>query len=273
MPISVSPSGTQMIDGNTLSRAQTAALLPDVITDAGSLLTVKGAITFDGDDGITTSTDPSVRLTKGDNVYTNFALINATSSWTVPPGVTKGMVVVIGGGGSGGGGVWQGGDTPYSNPGGAGGRGGAGSSFIPLVAGNSMPAVVGGATGTSSFFGIVAPGGTNGTPGTSSGPGASGSSGVGSGGNFLNGILTTVFPAVIDFVDANAYGVLNTFTPALQVQTFVNNNVPNGGYAGGTLYAFTDSVSAGAGGSAGSASNFTSTPAGAGRPGAVIVFY
>lgn len=276
MPISVNPSGIQMNDGNTLSRSQASGLLPNQLTDASSLLTIKAGLTFDGDTGITTSADPSFRLTKGDNVYTNFALINATSSWTVPPGVTKGLVVVIGGGGSGGSGFSVGGDTPYSNAGGAGGRGGAGSSFIPLVSGNSMPAVVGGVTGTSSFFGIVATGGTNGSAAPTfqgAGAGAPGNPGTSSTGNFLNGQVSVVYPTVIDFVDANSYGVIDTFTPSLQTHAFTNTNVPGGGYAASTLYAFTDTVSAGAGGTPGTSSPFGGSPAGAGRPGAVVVFY
>jgi len=273
MPISVNPSGIQMNDGNTLSRSQASGLLPNQLTDASSLLTIKAGLTFDGDSGIFISTDPNFRLTKGDNVYTNFALINATSSWTVPPGVTKGLVVVIGGGGSGGSGFSIGGDTPYSNAGGAGGRGGAGSSFIPLVSGNSMPAVVGGVTGTSSFFGIVATGGTNGSAAPTfqgAGAGAPGNPGTSSTGNFLNG-QSTLYSSVIDFVDANAYGVLDTVTPVLQTVTFSNS--PSNGYPGATLYNITDSVSAGAGGTPGTSSPFGGSPAGPGRPGAVVVFY
>lgn len=276
MPISVSPSGIQMNDGNTMSLSQSAGILPDQIIDSGSLITIKAGINFDGDDGITTSTDPSFRLTKGDNVYTNYTVINATSSWTVPPGVTKGMVVVIGGGGSGGFGYAQGGDTPLSRQGGAGGYGGVGASYIPLTSGNSMPAVVGAATGTSSFFGIVATGGTNGTSASSITPGVSGTPGSSSTGNFRNGSIGSgAYTATTNYVSSNAYSTLKTVTPAIQAASIINFNTTSGGYPAGTLYQITNIISAGAAGVAGGASSppAQTTSPGAGLPGAVIVFY
>lgn len=269
MPISVSPSGIQMNDGNTLSLAQSAGVLPDVIVGTGSLLTVKGNITFDGDNGITTSADPTFRLAKGDNVYTNYAVINSTSSWTVPPNVDKGLVVVIGGGGSGGFGIRTGGDTPVNRNGGSGSFGGAGASIIPLVAGNSMPAVVGSATGTSSFFGIVATGGTNGTSATPTAPGVPGTPGTASNGTISNGSVAT-FASIIDFIDNNDYPILSTVTPALQSLLYTN---PSAGYAAGTLYNITNIYSAGSAGTAGIGSPIVPTPPGAGLPGTVIIFY
>jgi hypothetical protein len=275
MPISVSPSGAQMNDGNTLSRGQTAALLPDQMVDTGSLLIIDGGISLSGDAGITSIADPSFSITRGDNVYTNYAVINATSSWTVPTGVSKGYVMVIGGGGSGGNGVSvPGSDSPGYSNGGNGGLGGIAASFIPLLAGNSMPATVGAATGTTTFFGISATGGTNGAPGTAAPAytdGAPGTPGTSSTGNLLNGNIGSIWP--IPFITANAYGVAKSVTPQMNTQGTYNSSVPGGGLPAGTLYGVGNTAKAGAGGTGGVGSIGGGTPAGAGLPGAVIIFY
>lgn len=274
MPISVSASGLQMNDGNTLSRSQSAALLPEQMIDTGSLLIIEGGINFSGDAGMTSTANPGFSLTKGDNVYTNYAVINATSSWTVPTGVTKGYVMVIGGGGNGGSGVSRpGSDSPGFSDGGTGGLGGIGVSFIPLVSGNSMPATIGAATGTTTFFGISATGGTSGTNGSdapSYTDGVPGTPGTSSTGNLLNGNIGSIWP--IPFITANAYGVVSTTTPTMNAQQSYNPNVPAGGYPGTTVYTVGNAYKAGAAGY-GYVSGISATPAGAGLPGAVVIFY
>jgi hypothetical protein len=277
MPLSInSTTGTQMLDGNTLSRSQTAGLLPDQIIDSGSLLTIKGGVTFDGDNGITTSADPTIRLVRGDNVYTRITVISATSSWTVPTDVTKGYVIVVGGGGSGGAGGRQGGDTPRTVSGGAGGLGGAAASFIPLVAANVMPATIGAATGTSTFFGISATGGTNGTNGDLNNNinGTPGISGTSTTGNIQNGNIGAVWPLVS--LDANSFGQAKDATAIMKnVNSVTNFPTTSGGYPTSTAYSIANIYRPGSGGSAGFGSQIpqTTTPPGGGLAGAVIIFY
>lgn len=277
MPISINSStGIQMNDGNTLSRAQSAGIIPDLLVEAGTLLQIKSGVSFDGDNGITTISDPSIRLVKGDNVYSKVAIINATGTWTVPTDITKGYAIVVGGGGNGGNGVSvTGGDTPGASNGGAGGLGGIAASFIPLVAANTMPATVGAATGTTTFFGISATGGTNGTPGTGA-PGFTdgppGTNGTSSTGNLLNGNISSIWP--IPFLTANAYGVAKTSTPSMQAQASYNFSVPGGGVPGATTYATGNVYKPGAAGTGGVGSTISpGTAAGSGLPGAVIIFY
>ena len=276
MPISInSTTGTQMIDGNTLSRSQTAALLPDQLIDSGSLLTIKGGVTFDGDNGITTSADPTIRLVRGDNVYTRITVISATSSWTVPTDVTKGYVIVVGGGGSGGAGAAQGGDTPGARNGGFGGLGGAASSFISLVAANVMPATIGAATGTTTFFGISATGGTNGTNGsvTLGITGTPGTPGTSTTGNIQNGNIGSVWP--IASLSANSFGQAKISTTPMLVAGVTNPATSNGGYPTSTAYTVNNLYRPGAGGAAGTGTTVpvSTTPAGGGLAGAVIIFY
>lgn len=274
MPISVSPSGAQMNDGNTLSRGQTAALLPDQMIDTGSLLIIDGGISFDGDKGILSALDPTFRVTKGDNVYTRVQVINATSSWTVPTGVTEGLVIVIGGGGPGGsGGFTGGGDQPrtyYS--GGNGGVGGAGMSYIPLTAGNSMPAVIGAASGTSTFFGISATGGTTGGSASPPTPGSAGTPGTSTTGNFANGSSSTTLSVFENFTASNVFGTIKTVPAQLATAAHLNSYASSSpaGYPAGTIYQLTNIYAAGAGGRGGDGN---ANPASAGLPGAVIIFY
>lgn len=276
MPISInSTTGTQMIDGNTLSRAQTAGIFPQQVADSGSLITLLGGITLDGDKGITIAADPSIRLVAGDNVYTRVNVISATSSWTVPPQVTKGYVIVVGGGGSGGAGAAQGGDTPGSRNGGSGGLGGAASSFIPLVAANVMPATIGAATGTTTFFGISATGGTNGTNGSV--PlgitGTPGTPGTSTTGNIQNGNIGSVWP--ITTLAATSYGEAKNATRVMQSASVTNPWTGAGGYPTSTAYTVNNVYRPGAGGAAGTGSTVpvSTTPAGGGLAGAVIIFY
>jgi hypothetical protein len=274
MPISInSTTGLQMIDGNTLSRSQSAAVLPGRIVDSGSLLTLKDGITFDGDNGVTITADPSIRFVKGDNVYTRVSVISATSSWTVPNDVTKGYVIVVGGGGSGGFGNAGGGDTPYSYNGGSGGLGGAATSFIPLVAANVMPATVGAATGTTTFYGISATGGTNGTSATTISGGTPGTSGTSTTGNIQNGNIGGVWPIIS--LAANSYAEAKAATTTMVAAASTNPSVPSGGYPTSTQYATGNIYRPGSRGAAGTAS---SPPAqtfapGGGLAGAVIIFY
>lgn len=270
MPISInSTTGIQMIDGNTLSRSQSASVLPGRILDSGSLLTLKDGITFDGDNGVTITADPSIRFVKGDNVYTRVNVISATSSWTVPTDVTKGYVIVVGGGGSGGFGLRTGGDSPVNLNGGSGSYGGAAASFIPLVAANVMPATIGAATGTTTFFGISATGGTNGTSATNfpAVNGTPGTPGTSTTGNIQNGNIGSVWPIV--WLAANSYAEAKTATTAMAGAAITN---PSTGYPVSTPYAISNIYRPGAAGTAGIGS-VVSTPPGAGLAGAVIIFY
>lgn len=274
MPISInSTTGIQMIDGVSLTRSQSASVLPGRVLDSGSLLTIKDGITFDGDTGITIAADPSIRLVVGDNVYTRVNVISSTSSWTVPNDVTKGYVIVVGGGGSGGSGGNQGGDTPRTVSGGFGSYGGAAASFIPLVAANVMPATIGAATGTTTFFGISATGGTNGTPGSLSlgTNGTPGTSGTSTTGNIQNGNIGSVWP--ITNIATNAYGEAKLATTPMLVAGSTNPATTNGGYPTSTAYTVNNIYRPGAAGSAGVGSQFGPTPAGQGLAGAVIIFY
>ncbi len=274
MPLSVnSTTGIQMIDGVSLSRSQSASVLPGRIVDSGSLLTLKDGITFDGDTGITIAADPSIRVVVGDNVYTRVNVISSTSSWTVPTDVTKGYVIVVGGGGTGGAGGYQGGDTPRSVSGGAGGYGGAAASFIPLVAANVMPATIGAATGTTTFFGISATGGTNGTNGNLSTDidGTPGTPGTSTTGNIQNGNISSVWP--ITNIATNAYGEAKLATTPMLAAGVNNPATSSGGYPTSTAYTINNIYRPGSAGFGGQGSQFGTTPAGGGLAGAVIIFY
>lgn len=244
MPISINSStGTLMNDGNTLSRSQTAAILPDLLVDTGSLLQIKSGVSFDGDSGITTVSDPSFRLAKADNVYTKYDVISATSTWTVPSGVTKGYVIVVSGGNPGSAGTTTSDSFIAGTP---GARGSAVVSFIPLTPANTMPATVGAASGTSTFFGISAVTGGTSTPG-----------------NLFTGTVETVWP--VNHISANSVGSAAVGATAMGKSTEYINSGP-----GGVLYNMGNTLRPGAGGQGRLSQLGSASP---GLPGAIIIFY
>lgn len=100
-----------------------------------------------------------------------------TYAWTVPKGVKSVCVVCVGGGGS------YNGALGYAGGGGALRYG----NFLSVMPGQSIPVVVGGDRGSSSFMGVVAGGATRDGSGQGIGGVGSGGSGGGSGGSAFNG--------------------------------------------------------------------------------------
>jgi hypothetical protein len=196
--------------------------------------------------------------------YKSFTRFAASTTWTVPAGVTEALFIVIGGGGGGG---------SYQSVGGyTGGNGGKGGLSIgrstTLTPGASLTVTVGagggisGNGGSSSFSGISATGGGGGQGGTSSANGTSGSAGAGSGG-FLNGSLDTYLSveAIFHFL-ANqlAFG---TFTSArVGFHNYVGRSEfrSGGSGTGGIAYdtSNTNTFHPGARGTGGTSSNASS---------------
>jgi hypothetical protein len=144
--------------------------------------------------------------------YTAFTRFAASTTWTVPAGVTEALCIVIGGGGGGGAR-----NNTLAVDGAAGGKGGLSvARFTNLNPGASLTVTIGsggagvtsgtgGNGGQSSFNGVTATGGAG--AGTSAGAAGSGS------GGFLNGSLDTYLSveAIFHFL-ANqlAFGTFST---------------------------------------------------------------
>ena len=121
-----------------------------------------------------------------------FVYFSASTTWTVPEGITRIRVVCFGAGG-GGGDPYRNYNAPSTtittaNNGGEGGPGSFSCGLATVVPEESVPVSVGvggnaaQAGGTSSCKGVTAGGGRGGTNGTSVGQGGNGSGGIATGG-------------------------------------------------------------------------------------------
>lgn len=235
------------------------------------------------------STGSPISISQLRGIFTQYRVVNyyaASTTFTVPTGITRIFAIVVGGGGNSGLRYAISANDPvtpptYTGTGGAGGFGGMAIVYQNVTPGAALTVTVGGYGGTSSFNGMTATGGGTGGNSTQTGggdlpitytTGATGANGTSSGTNYVTAPalatnvtaatwlseLTTLIPSFVGTMNVSNRSSLTT----------VSNQTAN--RMSGSTWNSAGSMRPGAGASAkstGGAGAFTGTY------GAVIVCY